>query len=116
MDRKVLVKVPVIVTGKSAGVEAGGMLQIIRRELEVLCYPNQIPESIEIDVTELELGDAIHVEEVSLKGDIEIPHDVNFTILTVLGRMADEVVGEEEEEEGEEAVEEGAEEEAAAEE
>ncbi len=100
MDRKIRVRVPVITRGKSQGVEMGGMLQIIRRELEVLCLPNDIPETIEIDITELDMGESVHVEDVPLEGDVEIPHEVNFTVLTILsGRKVEE----EEVEEGEEA-------------
>lgn len=103
MDRKIRVNVPVVATGKSVGVEMGGLLQVVRRELEVLCYPNEIPEAIEIDVTRLEIGDAIHVEEIPLEGNLEIPAEVNFTVVTVLSPKKEEVTeGEEEElEEGE---------------
>ncbi len=101
MDRKIRVRVPVTTRGKSQGVEMGGMLQIIRRELEVLCLPDDIPETIEIDITELDMGESIHVEDVPLAGEVEIPHEVNFTVLTILsGRKAEE---EEVAEEGEEA-------------
>ncbi len=102
MDRKIRVRVPVTTRGKSHGVEMGGMLQIIRRELEVLCLPDDIPEVIELDITELDMGASIHVEDVPLEGDVEIPHEVNFTVLTILsGRKVEEV--DEAEEEGEEA-------------
>ncbi len=113
MDRKIRAMVPVVTRGKSKGVETGGMLQIIRRELEVLCLPDDIPETFEIDITELDMGESIHVEDLPLEGDVEIPHEVNFTILTILsGRMAEEEVAEE----GEEAeLEESAEPEAEAE-
>ncbi len=101
MDRKIRVRVPVTTRGKSQGVEMGGMLQIIRRELEVLCLPDDIPEVIEIDITELDMGASVHVEDIPLEGDVEIPHEVNFTILTILsGRKVEE---EEVDEEGEEA-------------
>ena len=89
MDRKIGIMVPVHTTGKSIGVENGGMLQLIRRELEVLCYPNQIPETIVIDITELDIGDSIHVEDVSVEGDSELPHDVNFTVLTISATKQD---------------------------
>ena len=107
MDHKLKVMVPVVTTGKSVGVEMGGMLQIIRRELEVLSLPDQIPENITIDITDLDIGDSFHVEDLQLDGDIEIPADVNFTILTVLSPKAEEeaVEGEEEEEMGEEGAE-----------
>ena len=118
MDRKVKVMVPVVATGKSVGVELGGMMQIIRHELEVLCLPNAIPKEIVIDITDLDIGNSVHVEDLTLEGDVEIPHDVNFTVLTVLSpKKAEEEEVEEEEElaegeeaEGEEAAEEGAEE------
>jgi large subunit ribosomal protein L25 len=100
MDQKIKVMVQVATTGESKGVELGGMLQIVRRELEVYCLPDQIPESITIDVTDLDIGDSFHVEDLQLTGDIEIPHEVNFTILTVLSTKVEEP--EEEEVEGEE--------------
>ncbi|MBW2410552.1 MAG: 50S ribosomal protein L25/general stress protein Ctc [Deltaproteobacteria bacterium] len=106
LTRKIRVGVPVVATGKSVGVEVGGLLQIVRHELEVLCLPTQIPESIEVDVTNLEIGDSIHVEEIELEGDVEIPADVNFTIITCLAPKVEaepEVEEEELEEEAEEA-------------
>lgn len=103
MDRKINVKVPVVVKGKSQGVELGGILQIIRRELEILCLPGEIPGSIELDVTDLNIGDSIHVKEIPLQGDIEIPADVDFTVITIIAPKAE---AEEEVEEGEEGAEE----------
>ena len=111
MDQKIKVMVPVVTTGKSAGVEEGGTLDIIRRELEVFCLPDQIPENFIIDITALEIGDSFHVEDLPLGDAVEIPADVNFTILTILSPTAEEEEEEVEEEleEGEEAGEEGAE-------
>ena len=110
MARKIRVNVPVVTTGTAIGVERGGILQIIRRELEVLCLPGQIPETFEIDISDLDVGDAVHVEEIPLSGDIEIPHDVDFTVVTV---TSPKLEVEEEEEEEEEAAEEAGEEESA---
>lgn len=101
MDRKILVKVPVTTKGESKGVEMGGMLQVIRRELEVSCLPMEIPQSFEIDITDMDIGDSIHVDEIPLEGNIEIPYDVNFTVITLLSPtveeepVAEEEVGEE---------------------
>jgi large subunit ribosomal protein L25 len=107
MKRKIRVNIPVLAKGKSKGVEAGGVLQIIRHDLEVLCFPGDIPEEIVIDITDLDMGDSVHVHEIHLEGDMEIPADVNFTVLTVLSPKVEEEVVEEEEEEGEEGVAEG---------
>ena len=106
-SRKVRVRVPVTTIGKCKGVELGGMLQIIRRELEVACLPDRIPHKIEIDITDLGVGEAVHVEDLQLGEAIEIPHEVNFTVATVLGkRKSDSTETEETEEEieGEAAV------------
>lgn len=84
MDRKIYVPVPVVVTGKCIGVENGGILQTVRHELEVYCLPNNIPNQITVDVSKLDIGDAIHVEDILLPEGVEITHDVNFTVLTVI--------------------------------
>ncbi len=105
MDRKIKVMVPVTTTGKSVGVELGGILQVVRRELEILCLPLSIPEAIEVDVTELDVGDSVHVEEIPLSDEIEIIHDVNFTVITVVAPKVEEVPVTDEALEGEEGVE-----------
>ncbi|MFW6283813.1 MAG: 50S ribosomal protein L25/general stress protein Ctc [Desulfosalsimonas sp.] len=109
MDQKISVMVPVTTTGTANGVEEGGILQIIRRELEVYCLPANIPEQIEIDITALEVGDSVHVSEVPLPESVEIPYEVDFTILTVVSpkmeEPEEEVLEEEGVEEGEEAAE-----------
>ena len=118
MQRKINVSVPVVTRGKSAGVEEGGLLQIVRREIELFCLPTAIPESIEVDISDLTIGDSIHIREITLPAEVELPEDIDFTVVTVLApKIEEEPVEEEELEEGEEAVEEeGAEGEAAAEE
>lgn len=104
MDKKIQVKVPIELTGTAKGTEAGGTLQLIRREIDVLCFPLDIPEFITIDVTEMQIGDSIHIEEVPVSGNIEILADTNFTVVAVSGAMMEEEAEApevEEEEEGE---------------
>jgi len=106
--RKINAMIPVTLTGKSQGVEDGGILQIVRREIEVFCLPTAIPEAIEVDISQLEIGGSIHINEVVLPGDVELPEDVDFTVITILApKLEEEVVEEEELEEGEEVDEEG---------
>ena len=99
MDSKLKVKVPVVIKGKAKGVELGGMLQILRHELEVLCLPLEVPESIEVDVTDLDMGDSIHTGDISLAGNIEFSEETNFTVVTILTPAVEEEPVEEEEEE-----------------
>lgn len=90
MSQKVHVMVPVHAIGKSKGEKLGGQLQIIRHELEVVCLPDAIPTSIDIDVTELGIGDVVHINDIKLPAGTEVPHDVNFTVVTVTGHKAEE--------------------------
>ena len=109
MQRKINVMIPITTKGKSKGVEAGGLLQIVRREIEVFCMPGDIPETFEIDVTDLDIGDSVHVDEIPLGDNIELASDVNFTVVTVLSPKVEAIPEEEEEEvlEGEEEAAEG---------
>ena len=100
LKKTLAVMVPVQPVGKSQGEIEGGTLQLVRHEIEVYCLPTNIPTSIEIDVTALNVGEVVHIDEVSLPEGVESQHDVNFTVLTVVGRMAEEVEVDEEAEEG----------------
>jgi large subunit ribosomal protein L25 len=109
MDKKIQVRVPVVLTGIAAGTEAGGTIQLIRRELDVLCLPLDIPEFITIDVSGMQIGDSIHIEELPVSENIELLADTNFTVVTVSGGMVEELAETEEgEEEGEDSQEKGA--------
>ena len=103
LKEKLSFMVPVTTVGTSAGQKMGGTLQLIRHELEVMCLPTAVPQGIEIDVTALEIGDTVHIEEVKAPADVELVYDVNFTVVTVIGHKAE---SEDSEEEGD--VEEGA--------
>jgi large subunit ribosomal protein L25 len=98
MKRQIKVMVPVVTKGESVGVEVGGMLNIVRRELELLCLPGDIPEAVVIDITDLDIGDSIHIEDIPLGENVEIAADVNFTVVTVLSPKVEEEIVEEEEE------------------
>jgi large subunit ribosomal protein L25 len=89
MNRKLRVMVPVVPKGKTKGEEFGGMLQIIEREIAVFCLPQEIPDSLEIDVSELGVGDALHVKDIALPGGVELPPGENFTVVTVISPKAE---------------------------
>ena len=98
----ILVEVPLVFEGKSVGVAEGGLLQPVRRSLEIKCLPRKIPENIVVDVASLGIGDAIHVNDLEVEG-VEFAASVNFTIVTVQNVSGGEVeTAAEEGEEGEE--------------
>lgn len=89
MNRKLRVMVPVVPTGKAKGEEFGGMLQIIEREIAVFCLPREIPESLELDVSDLGIGDALHVKNILLPPGVELPPGENYTVVTVVSPKAE---------------------------
>ncbi len=68
LDQPITVEVTIEIVGDSVGVQKGGELNLIQRSLTVRCLPNQIPEKIKIDVTKLDLGDVLHVEDLVTEG------------------------------------------------
>jgi large subunit ribosomal protein L25 len=86
-DSMVEVLVPVVFVNEAAspGLKKGGVLNIVRHELELLCPNADIPDEIQIDVTGKEIGDAIHISEVTLpKGVKSVITDRDFTIATLI--------------------------------
>jgi len=105
LDQKISVMVPIELAGESEGVKMGGILEMKRRELEITSLPNQIPDTIVIDITELQIGDAVHVEDITPPDGAQISFESNFTVLSVVAPAAEieEEEAEEEEAEGEAA-------------
>ncbi|MCX7676521.1 MAG: 50S ribosomal protein L25/general stress protein Ctc [Alteraurantiacibacter sp.] len=86
-DAKVDVLVPVVFINedKSPGLKRGGVLNIVRHELELICDADLIPSEITIDVTGLDVGDSIHISHVTLpEGSSSAITDRDFTIATVV--------------------------------
>ena len=88
----VKVFVPVEYTNhlKSPGLKRGGVLNIVKREVEILANPTNIPEKIEVDLTGIEIGTAIHINDVKLGDGARAVEKRNFTLATVVGKQADE--------------------------
>ncbi len=110
---KIDVNVPVVFVNEEAspGLKKGGVLNVVRHELELVCEADKIPSEIEIDVTGLEVGDSVHISALTLPAGSESAiTDRDFTIATVVAPSALKR-SESEEGEGEEgAAEEGADE------
>lgn len=90
-DAKVDVHVPVLFVNEDAspGLKRGGVLNIVRHELELICEADKIPGEIEIDVTGLEVGDSIHISHVTLpEGSASAITDRDFTIATIVAPSA----------------------------
>lgn len=81
---KIHTNVPVVISGTSKGVRGGGILEFVERELEIECLPTEIPEKISIDVTNLEIGDSIHISDLLKEGSLRFLGDDDRVIVTIL--------------------------------
>jgi large subunit ribosomal protein L25 len=90
LTEKVRIHVPVAIVGTAAGVREGGLLDVVMHSLDVECLPTSIPERLEVDVTDLALGHAIHVGELPLPAGIKVLDDPKASIVSVLGRAKEE--------------------------
>jgi large subunit ribosomal protein L25 len=88
---KIHVNVPVLFINETAspGIKRGGVLNIVRHELELICEPESIPDDISIDLTGLEVGDAVHISHVKLPdGVVSGISERDFTIATIVAPSA----------------------------
>jgi large subunit ribosomal protein L25 len=99
---KVNVELPIRVTGTAVGVREGGILDQMLHELPVRCDVDKIPDSIEIDVSDLAIGDTIHVRDLTIPAGVEVEVEEDRVVCSVTPPTVAAL-----EEEGEPEVEEG---------
>jgi large subunit ribosomal protein L25 len=113
LDKTVEVAVPIRLVGRAPGVELGGILDHPLREIELECLPGAIPESVDVEVSALEVGHSIHVRDLELPEGVTVRTDLNLAVASVITPVAVEEPVVEEELEAEEGAAEGEEGEAA---
>lgn len=99
---KIILEIPVRLTGTPVGVKEGGIIQHVMHKIEVECLPRNIPEHIVIDISDLKLGDSIHISDLNYE-DIEFTDPKESMIVQVthakikeeVAPAAEAVVGEE---------------------
>ena len=87
-------EVPIHFTGSAVGVKEGGILQEVLHRLEVECLPRHIPENLEIDVTELNIGDSIYIRDLEFE-NITLLNSEDSNVVSVVAPRAEEEVEEE---------------------
>ena len=92
MDQRLKVEVPIILKGEAAGVkQEGGILEQILREVEVECLPGDIPDSVEVDVTDLTFGKVIRVSDLPHREKLKFLTDENQPVAHIIS-IKEEVV------------------------
>ena len=115
-SKEQIVRVPLEVVGESPGVKSGGVLHMVVWDIPVSCLPADIPAFIEVDASELEVGDSVRILDIQLPEKVSHSTEENYAVITIVGRVKEEEIVPEEEQverEGEDTVEDSAEEETA---
>jgi len=90
LEEKIKVGVSINIVGTSQGVVAGGLLDFAKHTVEVECLPKDIPERIDVDITELLVGQSIHVGDLAAPAGVKILDDSRATVINILGRLKEE--------------------------
>jgi large subunit ribosomal protein L25 len=83
MDKELTLNVPVHLVNTPAGASKGGILQHVKRDLLVSCLPGNLVEFLEVDVSALDIGDAVHVRDIALPQGMKAADDGDTTIAVV---------------------------------
>ena len=90
LTARIQVHVPLHFVGKAAGVVRGGILQPIVRDIEVECLPLDIPEFFNVEVSALDIGDSIHIEDLSMPEGVTVVSESNIALVTVVPPTVEE--------------------------
>ncbi len=91
LSRPIRVEVALKFTGKAKGVANGGILAPLERTATLECLPLEIPDSIEVDVTDVDIHDVIHISSVKFVGKVKPIFDTDYPVVTVLPPTVAEV-------------------------
>ena len=83
-DVAIQVDVPIHLTGESAGVKEGGVVEHHLWELRVEVLPQDVPESLEADISQLNIGDSLHVSDIKIPGNVTVVTPMEETLVTVV--------------------------------
>ena len=91
MDRMIEVTIPILIKGEPKGVKLqGGILEFVRREIQIECLPSDIPEHVDVDVTELMVGQGIRLREVATNPKWQLLTDGDAMLVHVILAKAEE--------------------------
>lgn len=84
MDKEITVDIPIKLVNTPVGVSKGGILEHITREITVSCLPDKLIDTLEVDVSKLDIGDSIHIKDIEFPAGIKPEEDPDTTIAVVV--------------------------------
>jgi len=96
LTEKITTQMPIVLYGTSPGVKEGGILDHALKEIEIECLPAEVPDNIRIDISELAIGDTIHIGDIELPANIKAQGSPDAIVVSVHLAAAEKEVTEEE--------------------
>jgi large subunit ribosomal protein L25 len=94
--KTITLEIPINYVGEAPGVHAGGLMDVLKRSIEISCLPKDVPEEIEVDISKLNIGDSIHFADINLSDKLETSM-TDVTTLVAIRAPKQEVEEQEEE-------------------
>lgn len=91
LQQKIKVDVPIVAKGEALGVKAGGVLEHLLWKIEVECFPTNIPEKLEADVSALNIGDFVYIKNLNIPADVKVIQNPDIAVLSVEPPRKEEV-------------------------
>jgi large subunit ribosomal protein L25 len=91
IDETIELEIPVELIGTPIGVKEGGVIVQPRHTIAIKTKPNNIPDKITVDITELDIGDTIHADDMKLPQGVEFTHATNFSVVAIVPPTKEEV-------------------------
>jgi large subunit ribosomal protein L25 len=89
MNEKVKIQVAVHISGAAIGVKEGGILQYGQRQVDIECFPTQIPDALDIDISALKVNESVHVRDIKAPEGVKILTDADSTIASIQPPISD---------------------------
>jgi len=90
LEEEIEATVPIVLKGEAIGTKVGGILELVLEEVDVRCLPMNLPPHIEVDITNLNIGDSIHVRDLSVPEGVTVVTPEDEVIVTVVAPEAEE--------------------------
>ena len=84
MDKELTVDIPVHLVNAPIGVQKGGILQHVKREITIICLPDNLVDSLEVDVSGLDIGESVHIRDIEIPEGIKTTQEDHLTIAVVV--------------------------------
>jgi large subunit ribosomal protein L25 len=92
LEEEITTTVPIILKGEAVGTKVGGVLEVVLEEIEIRCLPKDLPPHIEVDITNLNVGESIHIRDLSLPEGITLVSSGDEVIATVVAPRVEEEI------------------------